>query len=1108
MLLPPVFHKRDDPCNPRSIESRLMAIDFEIFTDIAGKAIYPDEWHDRLVKLPNPKGHSQAARLMKRWKHLVTLSPQQDYQDFEQRLEDLGLSQASALERLQTRCCLTDETLPFWAKQLQAILNQAIYPPPASLHSLLSDFSNSKTPLFPNILHPFLYHYLKVAQDKSPNWSVLIAPAVWNNLMRYLLIRLSDLAARVIAADIKQKSVLGRLRGTTSEERYQYYVNKVRGTADGLANLLQKYPVLARLLVAVTEQAISTTGDWLQRVAADCQAITDTFTGGAPVGLVTDANPGLSDPHNGGETVWYVQFESGLRLAYKPRSLAPDLAYIRFLQWLNQQQPTLTLKAAPVLAHLGYGWVQWIETSECDSKEEVALYYRRQGAHIALFYFLGGSDFHEENFVAAGPFPVPIDLEALGAWALSQTSPNSVDDTTTGQLPYFWRTYDSIFSTVMLPRWFSPQGADVEALVMSALSEQEDKDLWPQSMPVWHNLETDEISLKFEYCTLKPACPLPRYQGQAMTVTTHVDEVLRGFTQTYQTVLAHQNDLLSTSSPLTGFEDLPTRALIRPTQSYADTLFFTTAPDNLISGAAYDVALEMVCGVPIFDEQREGTLTYTQAEKRALWDRDIPYFFGSTSDCYLYVEAGDRFGPVNTFSGCDNIRKRIQTASEVDLHWQRELLRASLAMMLAKRGEAPKSSVSVTLQTDQSLDTAVVQHLYGHTVKIAQYIENQVLHHSSGIGWLTLSLHSRSSFPRLEHALPWLGSGNTGIAVFLANLAAYTKDCHWASLARQAIETTTKLVEQQKLQAALVQNGLYCGMAGVLYGLQTCATKLENKDYLRQARRLALSVSVETWGRMQNPNIIGGAAASLLALLNLYNEKIDNDLLERAIAVGRGILSYQEQTGANAGGFRIPTAPRPLLGMGYGTSGIVYALSRLYAITSDPNLERAIQQGLAYERSHFDNNHQNWPSFGHDTAKPQFMTGFCGGAAGLGLARLKMLHYYQDDKMQTEIEIACQATLRQARYHNGSHHLCCGKASQIIFLCQAAQQLQRNDLFDNAVVVAEQMLTSYEKKGYWHLGSLKVRSIVPGLTDGVAGIGLALMTAFDPKATSCVLSLS
>ena len=1108
MPLPPAFHKCDEPCNPRSFKSEPMAIDSELFVDIAEKAIYPDEWHNRLDKSPDPKGHSQATRLMKRWKHLITLSSQQDYQGFEQRLEELGLNQASALERLQTRCCLTDKTLPFWAKQLQKILDRAIYPIPANFRSFLADCNSNEMPLFPDVLHPFLQHYFKAVQDKSPDWSGLIAPAVWNNLLQYLLIRLSDLAARVVAADIKQKSVLGRLRGKTSEERYQYYINQIRGTADGLANLLQRYPVLARLLVTVTEQAIRTTGDWLQRLAADSQAITDTFTGGAPVGLVTDANPGLSDPHNGGQTVWSVQFESGLQLGYKPRSLAPDLAYIEFLQWLNQQQPTLTLKAAPVLARLGYGWVRWIETFECDSKEKVALYYRRQGAHIALFYFLGGSDFHEGNFVAAGSFPVPIDLEALGAWALSQTSPTSADDTAVSQLPHFWRTYDSIFSTVMLPRWFNPQRADVEALVMSALSEQEDKDLWPQSMPVWHDLETDEMSLKFEYCTLSPASPLPRYQGKAVLATTHVDDVLTGFTQTYQTVLAHQDDLLSTNSPLTGFEDLPTRALIRPTQSYADTLFFTTAPDNLTSAAAYDVALERICGVPIFDEQREGTLAYTQAEKRALWDRDIPYFFGSTSDCYLYVEAGDRFGPVNTFSGYDNVRKRIQTASEVDLHWQRELLRTSLAMMLAKRGKAPKQSVSATLQTAQSLDTVVVQRLYGHTVEIAQHIENQVLHHSSGIGWLTLGLYGHSNFPQLEHALPWIASGNAGIAIFLANLAAYTKDCRWESLACQAVETTTKLLEQQKLQIPLIQNGLYYGMAGIVYGLQTCANKLENQDYLHQAHHLALSASVETWGRVQNPNIIGGAAASLLALLHLYHQKRDNALLERAIAVGRGILSYQEQTGVNAGGFRIPTAPRPLLGMGYGTAGIIYALSRLYAITSNPNLERAIQQGLAYERSHFDNDYQNWPSFLHDTTKPQFMTGFCGGAAGLGLARLKMLRYYQDDKMQTEIEIACQATLRQARHHNGSHHLCCGKASQIIFLCQAAQQLQRDDLFDAAAVVAKQMLTFYEKKGYWHLGSLKIRSIVPGLTDGVAGVGLALMTVLDPKATSCVLSLS
>ena len=1086
-----------------------MSISLETIIDIAERAVYPGEWSERskqIVRASTPVESSQADRLLKRWERLITQPSQRDYRDFEHRLESLGIDRASATEKIGTRCQFTHQTLPVWAKQLQAILNRAVYPLPSDLQGFLPDLSDGKSLLFPEALHPFLQYYLKMTQDKASSWLDLITTETWSSLLQHLLHRLSALAARAIAADVKQKSVLGRLRGKTPEDRYQYYITQVVGRVDGLIRLLQRYPVLARLLVTVTEQAVSTTGLWIQRLKNDRRAISDAFTNRTPVGKVTEVEPGLSDPHNGGQTVWRIQFESGLQLAYKPRSLAPDLAYLQFLTWLNQQQPTLKLKAAPVLAGSSYGWVEWLETSECTSKEEVASYYRRQGAHIALFYFLCGSDFHEENFVAAGSFPVPIDLEALGSWALTQTSPE-IDTPEIKQQPYFWRIYDSVFSTAMLPRWVTHPAANVEALMMSALSERGSKAAWPLPLPVWHNLGTDEISLTFERYAPEFASALPRYKGQAVPVAAHINDVLEGFAQTYQVVLAHQASLLSESSPLKNFEDLPTRALIRSTASYTELLFFTTAPDNLTSGAAYDVALERVCGLPIADEQRDKNLTYSQVEKQALWSRDIPYFVGSTSDCYLYAKSGERFGPINVFSGYENIRKRVQMASQIDLHWQQELLRTSLAMMRSPRGTIPKPAAAAP-QTSLSLDAAIAKRFYSHIIDITQHIDSQVLHHTSGIGWLTLALYSRSGIPQLEHAAPWVSSGNMGIAIFLANLAAYTKNSHWQSLIHQAIETTTTLIEQEKLQIPLVQSGLYYGIAGVLYGLQTCATKLNNKDYLHQAYHLATSIPIETWREVSDPDIINGASASLLALLHLYDEISDKALLERAIAIGIGIQEHQEQTGVNTGGFRVPLASRPLLGMGHGAAGIVYALSKLYAITSDSTLKRAIQQGLAYERSCFDRDYQDWPDLWHDPSEHRFMAGFCGGAAGLGLARLKMLPYYKDDRMLDEIETACQATLRYAGDGAAGHHLCCGEASRIIFLCQAAQQLQRDDLFEAAVLVAEQMLTFYEKRGYWRLGDLNVRSIVPGLTDGIAGIGLALLTVLDCKNTSSFLSLS
>ncbi|MBX4341401.1 DUF4135 domain-containing protein, partial [Mycobacterium tuberculosis] len=61
----------------------------------------------------------------------------------------------------------------------------------------------------------------------------------------------------------------------------------------------------------------------------------------------------------------------------------------------------------------GYGWQEYIAYRECLTEEELKRFYYRQGGYIALLYFFRSSDFHFENIIASGEFPVLIDLETL-----------------------------------------------------------------------------------------------------------------------------------------------------------------------------------------------------------------------------------------------------------------------------------------------------------------------------------------------------------------------------------------------------------------------------------------------------------------------------------------------------------------------------------------------------------------------------------------------------------------------------------------------------------------------------------------------------------------------
>ena len=62
------------------------------------------------------------------------------------------------------------------------------------------------------------------------------------------------------------------------------------------------------------------------------------------------------------------------------------------------------------IARDGYGWTEFIEHAGCADAEGCKRFFRRAGAWLALFHCFAGADMHQENMIAAGEHPVPIDL--------------------------------------------------------------------------------------------------------------------------------------------------------------------------------------------------------------------------------------------------------------------------------------------------------------------------------------------------------------------------------------------------------------------------------------------------------------------------------------------------------------------------------------------------------------------------------------------------------------------------------------------------------------------------------------------------------------------------
>ncbi len=113
---------------------------------------------------------------------------------------------------------------------------------------------------------------------------------------------------------------------------YDGFVASTR--CDGMEDFFGEYSALARQLCLRTQQWVTNAARLLARLEADQAEIQTVFFEGQPPGSIRAVRAGLSDRHHGGQQVTALEFQSGLRLIYKPKSLAQEAAFQNLLGWL------------------------------------------------------------------------------------------------------------------------------------------------------------------------------------------------------------------------------------------------------------------------------------------------------------------------------------------------------------------------------------------------------------------------------------------------------------------------------------------------------------------------------------------------------------------------------------------------------------------------------------------------------------------------------------------------------------------------------------------------------------------------------------------------------
>ena len=372
-----------------------------------------------------------------------------------------------------------------------------------------------------------------------------------------------------------------------------------------------------------------------------------------------------------------------------------------------------------------------------------------------------------------------------------------------------------------------------------------------------------------------------------------------------------------------------------------------------------------------------------------------------------------------------------------------------------------------------------------------------------------------------------LYQGAAGIAWFLGELYRATGDAEVGRAARGGLEHA--LSRGDHLSDLF---GFHSGRVGLAWVAVRLAGIFERPAYAERARLLLAPLAGREPGDA-GLDVIGGAGGAIPACLDLAGKAGWDELRTTARALGEHLIG-QAQRGPEGWSWATggESAVRNLAGFAHGASGMGLALLELHRATGDGRFRFAAEMAFLYERRLFDEERSNWPDLRHkdledylsgqktdelrravrDGTPPayqeRYMTAWCHGSPGIGLARLRAFELTGQDVYRREAEAALRSTLQaieEELSRGGNFSLCHGIGGNCELPLLAAELLGAPELRQVAERAAREGIETCEARGRpWPCGTHGGLPD-PSLLVGEAGIGAFYLRLADPGTPSVLL---
>ncbi len=426
------------------------------------------------------------------------------------------------------------------------------------------------------------------------------------------------------------------------------------------------YPVLARLLATRTRFMFENVVLFMDGITSLNHEEWQTFRVTEPI-MIEEVSMDNGDSHNRGKSV-IIFSVNGEKLVFKYKNLEVGNRFNQFLLELEGLSSDLSFYHLKRVVKKQFTIEECVTYMTCETREEVSLFYQRFGHLIGITHVLRGNDFHLENLIAVGSYPVLIDIETL-----IQNTGNTLDKG--HALSCYSKEYaETIMGTSLLPNIHEDKQEQNE---FSALKGGEQ--LLSEKVLQLVNKENGQLKMEYLDYIMPGADNLPLLKGEEISWLDYSQDILKGFTEIYELLISHKDVLIDLVEVL--FSGVQVRNVLKGTQKYAEMLDYGCHPSYMTNYLNREKLFENIWAYSYEN------LAVVPHEIDDLLVNDIPIFSNLTNECGLLSSTGEKIKGFYSKPAIELVKERFEKLSNADYMIQRN--RLTIALNLYK-GECHK----------------------------------------------------------------------------------------------------------------------------------------------------------------------------------------------------------------------------------------------------------------------------------------------------------------------------------------------------------------------------------------------------------------------------------